>query len=148
MAKIKVFLDTSVLITALLSERGASFYLLVHSNEQCLFFINDYVLDEIIDVMQRKFSDQPDMAAALFILFGVASVEILSSPSEAELASSQGIIATEDAPILVSAAEHCTYLLTLDQDFLQPSVTKFAKGRKLKIMRPGDFLNLLASKNR
>lgn len=147
MAKTKVFLDTSVLITALLSERGASFYLLVHFSEQCQFFINDYVLDEVIDVMQRKFSDQPDMAAALFMLLGVASVEIVSSPSEAELTSSRGIIAVEDAPILISAAEHCKYLLTLDQDFLQEEVTKFSKGRKLKIMKPGNFLHLLTSKS-
>lgn len=141
MVKPNVFLDSSVLITALLSEKGASFYLLMEYHERYQFIINDYVLTEILDVLKRKFSDRSDLPAALFLLLGVAGIKILSSPPDPELTSVSELIEADDAPILVSALGDCNYLLTLDQDFLKAAVIDFASQRKLIIQKPGDFLS-------
>lgn len=47
MLKNKVFLDNSILITALLSSREASFYILTNLRNKFNFQINEYVLNEI-----------------------------------------------------------------------------------------------------
>lgn len=143
MAKPEVFLDTSVLITALLSEKGASFYLLMEYHDYCQFYINDYVLTELLDVLKRKFADRTDLHAKLFLLLGVAGIEILSSPSESELRLAAHMIESEDIPILASALKHSDYLLTLDQDFLKEKVVSFAHERELIVQKPGDFLRSL-----
>jgi predicted nucleic acid-binding protein len=50
MPKNRVFLDSSILITALLSSRGGSFYILTQLKDKLHFQINNYVLEEIFEV--------------------------------------------------------------------------------------------------
>lgn len=140
MEKHKVFLDTSVLITALLSEKGASFYLLMNYHEQYRYFINEYVIQELLDVIERKFPDRADFQNKLFLLLGVACVEILALPKKSELTAVEGLVEEEDMPILASALEHCDYLLTLDRGFLREEALKFAEEKMLIVKKPGEFL--------
>lgn len=51
MLKNRVFVDSSILITALLSSRGGSFYILTQLKNKFHFQINNYVLDEIFLVL-------------------------------------------------------------------------------------------------
>ncbi len=140
MQKPKVFLDTSVIITALLSEKGASFYLLMNYHEEHQFFINKYVVHELLDVIERKFSDRADFQSKFFLLLGIAGVEILALPKKSELIVMEQLVEKEDTPILASALEHCDYLLTLDRGFLTEEVLKFAHENSLAIKKPGEFL--------
>ncbi|MFH1462361.1 MAG: hypothetical protein ABIG08_01510 [bacterium] len=140
MVKNKVFLDTSILITALLSARGGSFYILTRLRDKYRFQINNYVLEETLMVLNKKFSHKSELKNYLFLLLGFAKIEILSNPSKSLLKRIPGIINKEDLPILISALQGSNYLLTLDKDFLNEKVRSFAKQSNLLIFTPKEFL--------
>jgi len=140
MGRNKIFLDTSILVTAALSSRGGSFYILTQMKEKYQFQINKYVLDELHDLIEGKFLSDTDFQSRLFFLLGVANVEILENPSRATFKKLLKFINTDDVPILSSALQHSNYLLTLDKAFLQPKVKDFAKTRGLLIYNPREFL--------
>jgi len=141
MAKNRVFLDSSVLITAVLSSRGGSFYILTQLNDICEFQTNEYVLEEVQRILGSKFSSAPELKTKLFLILGSASVHVFSNQPAKDLKSFTKIINKEDAPILASATKYSSYLLTLDNDFFQKDVVYFAKQRNLVIIKPREFIN-------
>ena len=141
MVKSKIFLDSSVLITAVLSSRGGSFYILTQLNDICEFQTNEYVIEEIQRILGSKFSSAPELKTKLFLILGTADIRVLSNPSIKDLRDLAKVINKEDAPILASAAKYSSYLLTLDNDFFQEKVLYFAKQRDLAIVKPRDFIN-------
>ena len=82
MSKNKVFLDTSILITALLSSRGGSFYILTQLRDRFYFQINNYVLEEIMEVLAKKFLSREELKSNLFLLLGLAKVGVLSNSNK------------------------------------------------------------------
>ena len=141
MERNKIFLDTSILITALLSFRGDSFYILNNLKDKFRFQINKFVLEETLKVLDEKFYQRKELKDRLFILIGLAKIEILSNPSKVLLKKlSPKIINKEDAPILAGALERSNFLLTLDKDFLNEKVKKFVESRNLLICTPKEFL--------
>lgn len=136
----RVFLDTSVLITATLSSKGGSFYILARYRGSIQFSINEYVLGEALDVLTRKFVEQPTLAHTLFLLIGFARIRILPDPPKASLRVLRDVIEESDIPILASASEHCDYLLTLDHDFRREKVRAFAQTHNLTIVTPREFI--------
>ena len=139
----RVFVDSSILITALLSSKGGSFYLLSEYRNQLKFFINDYVLEETLAVLRRKFSKRKELEHNLYLLLGFSRIEILQNPKKGQLRQAEQVIEREDIPILVSAAEHCDFLLTLDNDFFVGEVSDFAQQKHLQILKPKEFIALL-----
>jgi len=79
----RVFLDSSILITALLSQRGGSFHIITRLKDDCQFQISSYVLEETIRVLDEKFSLRQELKSYLFILLGLAKIQILSNPPKA-----------------------------------------------------------------
>jgi putative PIN family toxin of toxin-antitoxin system len=144
MTRSKVFLDTSTLIAALLSSKGGSFYILTQL-KNFHFQINRYVLDETLEVLDDKFSDRKELKSNLFLLLGLSKTEILSNPSEHSVKDVSKYINEEDAPILASAIEKSNYLITLDKDFLDKEVKKFAEQENIIIFTPREFINFLRS---
>jgi len=142
MVKNKVFLDASVLITALVSTRGGSFYILTQLKNRYRFQINNFVLEEVLVVLNKKFPNKKDLKSSLFLLLGLAKIEIQPNPQRLSLKRVSGIINKEDAPILVSAFQNSDYLLTLDRDFLDEKVRNFAKQNNLLIFTPKEFLSI------
>ncbi len=140
MHKPKVFLDSSVIIAALLSSRGGSFYILTHMRNGFSFHINEYVFAEVGEVLKTKFATQSDLQKNLFLLLGLANVSTLPNPNKPEVRRAAKVISKNDAPILASALAHCDYLLTLDKEFLNPSVLDDANKRGLSILTPGSFI--------
>lgn len=145
MARNRVFLDSSVLITAVLSSRGGSFYILTQLKNVCSFQINDYVLEETKRVLDSKFSSTPELKAKLFLIIGSVGIHVFSNPSLRRVRTLARIINKEDAPILASAMKYSSHLLTLDNDFLQREVIYFARQRGLTILKPREFINLFRS---
>ncbi len=141
MAKNRVFLDSSVLITAVLSSRGGSFYILTQLNNLCEFHINEYVLGEVQRILGSKFSSAPELKTKLFLILGSAGILVFPNPPLKDLRGLTKIINQEDAPILASAVQYSSYLLTLDNDFFQDEVLHFAKQRGLVVMKPQEFIN-------
>ncbi|MBI2635430.1 MAG: PIN domain-containing protein [Parcubacteria group bacterium] len=140
MAKPKVFLDSSVLITAALSARGGSFYILTRFRDKCEFQINEYILEETIRVLDRKFKEREDLKSKLFLLLGWAKIKILPNPGVRKLKAAEKLVNKEDAPVLASALETSSYLLTLDNDFLKEEIIIFVKAKRLAILKPKEFI--------
>lgn len=140
MLKNRVFLDTSILITALLSLRGGSFYILTNLRDEYDFRINQYVFQESLRVLEEKFSSQSDLKNKLFLLLGLTAIKILPDPPKSKLKLLRNVISKEDAPILSSASENSDYLLTLDKEFFNNAVIKFAENKNLLIKTPREFI--------
>ena len=140
MHKPKVFLDSSVLIAALLSSRGGSFYILTQMRDGFSFHVSEYVFAEAGEVLKTKFAAQPHLQKNLFLLLGLANVSTTPNPSKLDVRRAAKLISKNDAPILASAVAHCDYLLTLDKEFFKPSILADANKRGLSILTPGSFI--------
>jgi putative PIN family toxin of toxin-antitoxin system len=140
MTKTRVFLDSSVLISALLSTKGGSFYILTQLKNKFIIQINHYVLDETLEVLNRKFPTHTDLINDLFLLLGVGKVKILNNPELSELKSFPKIVDKNDLPILVSAVLTSHYLISLDKDFLEDKVRNFDLLKNIKILSPREFI--------
>ena len=150
MAKNKVFLDSSILITAVLSQSGGSFYILntFRDNIDFEFQTNDYVFDEISEVLERKFSASENLKSKLFLLIGLTPVKILNDPSKSKTDTAAKVVNKKDAPILASAIMYSDYLLTLDNDFLTDTIIKFAQKKNLIILKPKEFIEKFINQSR
>ncbi|NCS99824.1 putative toxin-antitoxin system toxin component, PIN family [Candidatus Falkowbacteria bacterium CG_4_9_14_3_um_filter_38_19] len=140
MLKNRVFVDSSILIAALLSSRGGSFYILTQLKDEFQFQINDYTLEEIFKVLDKKFYSQKKLKNYLFLLLGLAKIEVLSNPPKVLVKRLTKVINKEDAPILASALANSNYLLTLDKDFLNEKLRNFARENSILILTPKEFI--------
>lgn len=143
MYKPRVFLDSSVIIAALLSSRGGSFYILTQTHGDFLLYINEYVFTEVGTVLKTKFATQPDLQKNLFLLLGLANVSTVPNPNKLEVLRATKVISKSDAPILASALKHCDYLITLDKEFFEESILAGANKKGLLILTPGSFIQQL-----
>lgn len=143
MGKDKVFLDTSVLITAVLSSAGGSFYILNALKNNFDFFINEYVLEESIKVLDDKFRKREDFKRKLFLLVGLTPMSVIPNPSSNQITKLTKILNEKDCPILASALKHCSYFITLDNDFFSREVMEFSLKNKLMILKPKDFIQMV-----
>ncbi len=143
MVKPVVFLDTSIFIAALLSAKGGSFYILNNLGEKVDLQTNEYVLKEIEDVLQNKFSHKSDMRTQLFLLLGTADVNILPNRPKPEITEAKKYISEKDAPILAAALANSDYLLTLDNEFFGEKIVEMAESKGLRILKPKGLIELL-----
>ena len=143
MRKPRVFIDSSVMIAALLSPRGGSYYILTQSDRHISFQINEYVFEELRRVLETKFMDRQNVSSALFLLLGLAGVSTEQNPRRREVHRAERLISANDAPILASALAGSDYLVTLDNEFFNPNVVAAAKEKGLTILKPGDLIRLL-----
>ena len=146
MARNKVFLDSSVLIAAVLSQSGGSFYILNKFRNNFEFQINDYIFDEILEVINNKFDSSETFKNKFFLLLGFTPIKIILNPTKNELKTVNKIINDKDAPILVSALKYSNYLLTLDNDFLTNPIKELAHKKKVVILKPEGFISLFKNK--
>lgn len=86
MGKNSAFIDSSVIISALLSAKGGSFHILDRMHVDFTFQINHYVFDEVQRVLREKFKEQSDSSRRFFLLLGTGKVEVLTDPSKEETA--------------------------------------------------------------
>lgn len=140
MAKPRVFLDSSVLIAAVLSPTGGSTRVLADAEGHFAFVINDYVLDELRGILATKFGRQPELSGRLHLLLGLAGVAVLPDPSFRAVRAAARHISRNDAPIFASALAASDYLLTLDNEFLADRVRDIAAKHHLVVLKPGDFI--------
>jgi predicted nucleic acid-binding protein len=140
MPKSNVFLDSSVIIAALLSPTGGSFYIIEHCKNDFVFQINKYSLDEIQNILGSKFAGQPELKTKLFLLLGITQVKILDNPPKKQIIEMIKHISENDTPILASALKHSDYLITLDNEFLEPEIVEMAKKKSLIILKPKEFI--------
>lgn len=138
----RVFVDSSVVISALLSPTGGSFCVLRDFHDDFLFQVNEYSIRETKRVFLRfpnKFKDE-QLLSKLFLLIGLSGVRILPDPDQDIIVRMEKYVPKNDATILASAMICSDYLLTLDNGFLEDSVVKLASRHKVEILKPKDFI--------
>lgn len=116
--------------------------MLTQLNKEYEFQINEYVLEEITRVLATKFNNQPDLKTNLYLLLGVAAIRVLPNPTPKQIKNLNKVLNKEDAPILASALEHGSFLVTLDNDFFTKSAVELSQKRNLKILKPREFIAL------
>lgn len=138
MAKIKVFLDSDVIISALLSAKGASFELLENSN--IIKFISESIKIEVTEVAKRlnisNFNDN--------IFDNINIVKINLDKKRIVKKYMPFVIDEEDSHVV--AASHKTkvnFLLTHNIKHYRPE--KIKDELKIITMKPGFFLQYLRS---
>lgn len=135
----KVFLDSSVIIAALLSTTGASAKILTLSEGGIVeAYITDEVREEVIEVVQRKFPEAVDLVKELL---KKTCTCVKATKSKVKGNPQDWIKDPKDVKILLGAKQcKVDILLTLDlKDFIKEKTV--AEKSKLKIQTPGDFLN-------
>jgi putative PIN family toxin of toxin-antitoxin system len=140
MARPSVFLDTNIFIAALLSSKGGSFYILRSSRGQLDLRTNEYVLNEIQEVLKDKFPYRNDLQTKLFLLLGTANIAVLPNRPRPEVKKLKRYISEKDSPILASALKGNDFLITLDNEFFGNAVIKFSAEKNLIILKPKDFI--------
>ena len=137
--KIKIFIDSSVFIAALLSETGGSAKVLNLCEVRILEgFISRKVIEEVERNIGRKF---PDLKPYFDRVLKNGKLIVSNIKSKNSVKIAEKLISDKnDAPILAAAkSAKVDVLLTLDiRHFIRdPNVSKKSG---LKIMTPGEFL--------
>jgi len=142
----KIFLDTSVLLAAMLSSSGASAQILkMCEGELIEGYISTELFNEALKVIARKFPQQKQKFEKIIS----ASIRVEKIPAKSPLwkTASTWIKDPDDVMVLVGAKHlEVDWLITLDlRDFIKD--TQVAKKSGLKITTPGDFLDEFLKKN-
>lgn len=131
-----VFLDTSVLLSGLNSQFGASGIILsLFTLGRIQACISLEVLEEADRVIQTKLP----LLVNPFLSFLMNKPTIIPRVTRKEMRSAYKILRTEDTPILAGFLKsRAHYLLTLDKRFQE--LTR--KRVKARIIAPGEFLKI------
>jgi len=133
-----VFLDSSVIIAGLASEKGGSYEVLALAELKVIIpCICEDVVSEVLRNVQKKL---PGSVAHFYALFKKLPFKI-TDPSEEDMVFAKKLINEKDAPILAAARSgKVDWLLSLDRHFLKADL----EGKvNFQICSPGEFLQKL-----
>jgi predicted nucleic acid-binding protein len=141
---IRVFVDASVLFAAAYSVTGASREIIQYAiRGEIGLVISNLVLDEV----KRNLQDKVPGAIADFDYFRDAVEFELVLPSKSEIEAAMQDCAAKDAPIVAAAkTADVDYLVSLDRRHLV-GVPEVAAGSDLKIVLPGDLLEVIRNRS-
>jgi len=137
--KIKVFLDSNVLLSGFLSDKGAPRIILdlltLRLSEICAA-TGKYNLMEIERNLEKK---MPAVIPIYMKYMPLLDLEIVPLPSRETIMSMSGQIADKDIPVLASAIScNADYLVTGDKkDFAKP---RESRKHPFQIVTPSEFL--------
>jgi putative PIN family toxin of toxin-antitoxin system len=134
---LRVFLDTSVWVAGIASEKGAAREILRLAEAGLLdVTISERVLVELDRVMNAKL---PGLVREVRSFLAVVRPRAVDDPPERECRAYRNILEEGDASILAAAErEKVNYLVTWDRrDFLKGNLQKLVTCR---IVDPGEFL--------
>jgi len=142
--KVKVFLDSNVIISGIISDKAAPRLILDLLCYDLTFMqaaTGQYNLEEIVRTITRKL---PAARPVFHEFMSRLKFEIIPLPERKKLEKYRGVIVDVDLPVLVSAIEcGADYIVTGDKKHFRG-----LKGRKdipLKICSPSEFVEILAS---
>lgn len=137
MKRFSIFVDSSVLVAAMLSSSGGSFRLCREANEGLLRIVsNQYVEEEVREVLRRKY---PLKALQADEFLSWTKIYIHNKPPVYLVKKLTGCIATKDAPVLAGAVQaKSKFLVTLDQKDFFTNKVKTA-GLRFIIVTPKMF---------
>ncbi|UJL46958.1 putative toxin-antitoxin system toxin component, PIN family [Virgibacillus sp. NKC19-16] len=131
--KIRVFIDSNILISALLSEKSHCRRLIRVLIQDHILILSSYSIDEVSRVLKRKF---PDKLVEWDYMLSNIDFELAYSPEDISLFDVPHIRDEEDLPILLSALNvKPDIFVTGDKDFHTEEIQEF-----LVVYTPADFL--------
>lgn len=135
---LRVFIDSNILVSAVISNLSISSKLLYLLIEQHHLIICSYSITEVSRVIERKF---PNHIAKWDKLLTTLDFELAYTPSDLSTVKVPYIRDPADLPILVSAmVSQPDILVAGDLDFYTPEIQEH-----FTIMTPGDFLNAFSN---
>ena len=118
----RVFVDTNVVISAMLFPNGKVAKVFSHLLEKHTLIISSYTKDECKEVFEKKF---PETIERVDIFFNDINFEEFTTPSKIEVKKYPKIRDIKDLPVLVSAIlSDSDILLTGDKDFEDVKIDK------------------------
>jgi predicted nucleic acid-binding protein len=91
----KVLVNSSVIIAALISNKGASYYCLISAKDNGYqLVISEFILKELLDVIERKF---PNLLLKPFEILTLGEILVVKNPSKKELKQFKNLIEEDDA---------------------------------------------------
>jgi putative PIN family toxin of toxin-antitoxin system len=137
--KIKVFLDSSVVIAGLASRRGGSRTVLLLSELGLIIpVISAQVVTEVLRNVERKL---PQCLPEFYTLFKILPLVMAPEPDAETREKAHRLLNPADAEILAAAlSAKADWLLSLDKHFLSPDLEKEVP---LRTASPGAFLRYL-----
>lgn len=138
----RVFVDSDVVISSLISDKGAAFLLLNTQDSGPRFFITQYSLNELEIVTQRL--GIPRKNLAMLVETSLETVRISMSRERIEKIYARYVVDTDDAHVVSGAREaKCRFLLTYNiKDYKSDKIkAKF----NIILMTPAMFLQYMRS---
>lgn len=135
-----VFLDTSVWIAAILSDRGASHVIVERARrDEILVASAPDVFEEATRNLKAKY---PGRLSAFVNAFELIH-PYLFAPSKKTVLHAATIVHLDDAPILAAAIEAKTeYLITLDRKHFLSQAREIERKTGMRVIAPGAFLRV------
>lgn len=139
MAEIQVFLDTDIIISALLSSKGASYILM--NDAKVKKIISNTITEEVIEVSSRE---NISKETAKIILKKVQIFSLYLSKGKLLKKYSKYVFDEEDSHVIAGAhISKSEFLLT--HNMRHYCVAKIRNDLGIKVMKPGEFLQYLRS---
>jgi putative PIN family toxin of toxin-antitoxin system len=130
---LRVFVDSNILVSAVLSESSIASKLLTLLIEEHHLIICSYSITEVSDVIHRKF---PGVLSRWDKFLATLEFELAYTPADLSTVKVPSIRDPKDLPILVSAMlAQPEIIVTGDLDFRTPEIQEY-----FTVMTPGDFL--------
>jgi len=133
----RVFLDSSVLISGVISQTGAASAILdLGEAGEIVIILSKGVLVETDRVFERKF---PNLAGEFRKFIKNLSPSVADDPTSQEIRDAESVIDKDDVPILAAAKkENIHYLVSLDIKHFHTS--KARQYLKSPVVTPAQFL--------
>ena len=141
---VRVFLDSNVILSGLLSYTGAPRLILDVLSMELPHLVAVTGRYKIIELERNIRKKVPKVLPVYDEYFPKLRIEIVPLPSPAEVAKHSGIIADKDTPVLVSAIKgKADFLVTGDKKHFDK--VKKSGAFPFTIASPSEFLELLAA---
>jgi len=139
---VRVFLDSNVIISGLVSDRGAPRTILDLLVLKLPFLAGSTGRFNLIEIERNLKKKMPEILSVFKGYFPRLNLKIIPSPRPEEVEEFSGRIANKDVPVLVSAIRSkADFLVTGDKQHFQK--LKATGDYPFKIVTPSEFVDLI-----
>jgi predicted nucleic acid-binding protein len=139
---VRVFLDSNVMLSGLLSSKGAPRLILDILSLRPPFFVGSTGRYNIIEIERNLKKKMPRLLPLYKKYFPKLNLRIIPLPRIEELGEFAGHIANKDIPVLVSAIRgKADFLVTGDKEHFEK--LKVLSNYPFRIVTPAEFLDLV-----
>jgi predicted nucleic acid-binding protein len=141
---VRIFLDSNVILSGLISDRGAPRLILDLLSMELPGFVAVTGRYNIVEIERNIRKKAPKALPVYGEYFPKLRMEIVAMPALAEVAKHSGLVADKDTPVLVSALKgKADFLVTGDKKHF--GKVKVSGAVPFRIVNPTEFLEILAA---